>query len=241
MRFWHVISRKGNSRHVNQDSVVVDDDLRFAAIADGMGGPAGGEIASRIAVDRAHEYFVSLQREFTKATIIEELKKAILDANIAVYEAAAQSQQYCRMGTTLTLVAIIDDTVFCAWVGDTRVYVSSGGKLMRLSKDHTRAQEMLDAGVLSEDEHRYSARTKQLTRWIGAEELVAMDTGSSTISSGSLVIAGTDGAFADSSHAQIEAVLRRSKSPEQAVSGLLDRALCSGAEDDITLVAARIP
>lgn len=240
MSFWHSVSHQGYVRSINQDSLVTDDELLFAAVADGMGGPGGGEIASKIAVQRAHEYWMSLQGDVTAGTAPQELKAAILDANMAVYEAAAESREHSRMGTTLTLAVVMKNALFFAWVGDTRIYRFSNGRLARLTKDHTRAQEMLDAGILSEAEVKLSYRSKELTRYIGADELVAMDTGYCELSPGDLIIIGTDGAFEEMADKVIESSIISASDPKVVVDQLLKKALDRGGRDNITLVAARI-
>lgn len=238
MQFWCSASTKGKMRLVNQDYRCVDDTLLFAAVADGMGGPAGGELASKKAAERACEYWRSLRGERSRLNYISELKSAVLDANMEVYENAAESVTYSRMGTTLTLAVVDRLNLYYAWVGDTRIYVIRKGRLSRLTKDHTRAQAMLDIGVLTESQYVFSSRSKELTRHIGADEFVAVDTGIFRLTRGDFILIGTDGVFEGIVDQELEALLAECSTKTAIISKLMaDDGICKGSDDRTVVVA----
>jgi protein phosphatase len=214
--------------------------MLFAAVADGMGGPAGGERASMIAAERVYDYWKSLRGDISGFDPISELKSAVLDANMEVYETAAESVTYSRMGTTLAVAVVINMCLYYAWVGDTRIYLLRKGEPVCLTKDHTRAQDMVDIGILSKSQYSSSSRSKELTRYIGADEFVAVDTNTLHLVKGDLIFIATDGVFEGITDTELRSLLERSLTPETILSRLMDDNGIFRGSDDRTVVVAKI-
>lgn len=140
------------------------------------------------------------------------------------------------MGTTLSIAVIYQDQLALAHVGDCRAYLYRDGALMRLTVDHTLVQEMIDAGSLTEAESQNHPRRNVLTRALGAPEFMQADTLTLPLSRGDRIMLCSDGLHGAVPESEIRAVLRKEKTPEQAVSRLIELANESGGEDNVTVL-----
>ena len=222
----------GRQRNANEDSYFVQDPV--FAVADGMGGAQAGEVASRIAAG-AFEAGVDPDEagEGQLASIARE-------ANREIHELAQRDSSRAGMGTTLTAALLQDDEVSLAHVGDSRAYVLRDGELRRLTKDHSLVEELRRQGRLTDAEAEEHPQRSIITRALGPEPDVNVDTMTVPAKPGDVFLLCSDGLTTMVSDERIAEILEDSKSLRSAVSSLVDEANSSGGRDNITAVAFRL-
>jgi protein phosphatase len=211
-------------------------------VADGMGGAAGGQIASRMAATCVYEKlsggWASGPRS-SPETFRAHLVEAAQQANTRVHEWSLQHDQYRGMGSTLTLAGVLDDAVHLAHVGDSRAYLVRDGEPRQLTEDQTVVQQLVDAGALDEAEAKLSPQRHVLLQALGPEPEIQVATSSQRLRHGDVLLLCSDG---------LSGVLA-SEDIGRGVDGADPRAACErlvglanerGGPDNITVVLARI-
>lgn len=230
---------KGMVREKNEDfhAILSVGDSSVFVVADGMGGHAVGEIASRTAVEFA---LSALPQQLEKARSVEDieliLQETIEKANVRVYLQSLDNREYRGMGTTLTLAVFRHWRLYISHIGDCRVYLLHGGSLERLTIDHTLVQELVDMGSISEKEAETHPRRHVLVRSLGVNEYMKPDTYSFDISEGDLILMCTDGLYGYVEEEQIRKILKRHKNLDSCVRQLVDSANAAGGPDNITAI-----
>ena len=164
-----MLSDIGTNRSNNEDfcaQLVEAPDAVVFAVADGVGGYEGGEVASKMAVEIALEAYRNSPREWGAS---KRLHRAVQNANIEVYNFASTVPELRRMATTLTAVAIENGTLNAAHIGDCRLYLLRAGKITQMSKDHTMVGERVRMGLMSEERARNHPERSALLRSLGRE------------------------------------------------------------------------
>ena len=220
----------GRVRSVNQDDLIVADTL--FAVADGMGGHQGGEVASELAV-------ASLGAGPSVSSTLE-LTEDIQAANRVILERAATDDDLAGMGTTVCVLALLDGftgaRLALANVGDSRVYVLREGSLDQLTLDHSLVAELVRDGRITEEEAEHHPRKNVVTRALGVSEPVDVDTWELPVVVGERFLLCSDGLFNEVTDNQIEGVLRRLADPDEAAGELVRLANEAGGRDNITVV-----
>jgi PPM family protein phosphatase len=225
-------SEVGHRRSGNEDSYLCQD--RLFAVADGLGGHAGGEVASAITIEALAELDGSLD-ELDKAG--ERLAQAVWAGNDAVLRRAAEDSALEGMGTTVTAAAVIDGQVVLAHVGDSRAYLLREGRLERLTDDHTPVEEAVRAGQITAEAARTHPYRNMLSRAVGLDEEVDVDVvAPQPLQPGDRLLLCSDGLSGPVDDPQIGAVLARSDDPDEACRELVQAALDGGGPDNITVV-----
>ena len=161
----------GRVRPINEDSYYAPEEgERFCAVADGMGGHNAGEVASALAI----QVFSQNMRGVDPITA-EAMHAAVEQANEAVYQAALENAEMSGMGTTFSALAVQDDTVYLAHVGDSRIYLVRNGAIMQLTTDHTLVEQMVQKGMITPREARVHPRRNIITRALGTDASVEID------------------------------------------------------------------
>ena len=226
-------SDRGRIREGNEDSFVASGSL--AAVADGMGGAQAGEVASATAADELR----SLQDGGpwrTDRSAGDALKQAVLEANRRIREMAAGDKSLEGMGTTVTALLEDGDVVHLAHVGDSRAYLLRGGELSQLTEDHTLVQELVKQGKLRPEEAKRHPQGSIITRALGADADVQVDTATFKIVPGDRLLLCTDGLTAVVDPATIRNVLLRTRDPQQASERLVAMANEQGGPDNVTVL-----
>jgi protein phosphatase len=215
----------GRVREGNEDSYMVHGHL--FAVADGMGGHQGGEVASRLALE-------TLKRlaERPKAGLAEVVR----EANRAVFRKAAQDPGLAGMGTTLTAALAGDDGLYLAHVGDSRAYLVRDGRLRQLTKDHTVVQRLVDEGRLSQIEAGMHPQRSILTNAIGVDEEIRVDEETLTVRPGDRLLLCSDGLTGMIDDDRIVEILGANDDPQAACDALVDAANEAGGQDNVTAV-----
>ena len=227
----------GQIRSNNQDSKLVVESTSVFAVADGMGGHQGGEVASAIAVE-------TLEAVITEPTV-DTLVEAVKEANRRIFARAADSDELRGMGTTLVAIALVNqeaDEEEVAWVnvGDSRVYLLRDDELNQLSQDHSLVEDLRRGGQLSEEEAAVHPQRNILTRALGIDEAVQVDTDSVMPFVGDRFLLCSDGLFNEVERPVIIDVLRTVEDPDAAAAELVRLANEGGGRDNITCVVVDV-
>lgn len=222
----------GRVRKANEDSYHLR--VPLFVVADGMGGAQAGEVASGLAV----EAFKTPLDESAAPEV--RMADAVLAANRAIHEKSISSEEFHGMGTTLTSLLIHDDQLTIAHVGDSRAYRLRGGELVRLTRDHSLVGEMVRRGAITEAEAEVHPQRSILTRALGPEDSVEVDTLSHPVKSGDVYLICSDGLTGMVSEATIAAEMGAGKPMDQVADALIRAANENGGVDNITVVAFRV-
>lgn len=224
----------GRQRHANEDSYFARSPL--FAVADGMGGAQAGEVASRIAAS-AFERRQKLSNEAPAEGQLEEIAQA---ANREIHRLAQEDSSRAGMGTTLTAAMVRNDEVALGHVGDSRAYVLRGGQLKRLTKDHSLVEELRRQGRLTEEEAEEHPQRSIITRALGPEPSVNVDTMTFPARDGDVFLLCSDGLTTMVSDDEIQRILVESRTLRSGVNKLVEAANRGGGRDNITAVAFRL-
>jgi serine/threonine protein phosphatase PrpC len=222
----------GRVRPINQDMPLERPNLY--AVADGMGGHVGGEVAARVAVE-------TLEQAFERAPTLDGLREAFSEANAAVWHESQSNADLRGMGTTLTAVALVGgdegkDTLALANVGDSRAYVYSDGRLFQVTADHSLAEERMRQGEMTEAEAAVHPQRHILTRALGVSSEVEADMWELQLRSGDRVLLCSDGLSNEVGMDEISGILGDVSDPGEAAGQLVDAANKHGGADNITVV-----
>ena len=208
------------------------------AVADGMGGHAAGEIASEVAVESLQE---------SEPTTVDALEEAVRRANRAVWERASDDPELRGMGTTLCVIALSpgaaggeDDRILVANVGDSRVYQFHDGDITQITDDHSLVEDLVREGRLSAEEARTHPQRNILTRVLGNEPDVEVDSWEIIPQRGDRYLLCSDGLFNEIDDDRIAAVLRRLADPEDAAQELVSLANQHGGRDNVSAVVVDV-
>jgi PPM family protein phosphatase len=227
------LSDTGRKRRRNEDAFVLAPPL--FAVADGMGGAQAGEIASKLAAGALAE---SDRGELAGEHAVAEL---IQKANRRVFERAAEDPSASGMGTTVTVALVEDGTVAIGHVGDSRAYLARGGKLEQLTDDHSLVNELMKSGKLSPEEAETHPQRSVITRALGTDPDVDVDTFTVDAQPGDVFLLCSDGLTSMVPDRAILDLLEQHRGDlDRAARALVAAANKGGGEDNITVVAFEI-
>ncbi len=229
-------THKGMVRQSNEDAYGIYSDLSLYIVADGLGGHAGGEVASRIAVEAIRECIASTDNASLK--IRDSVITAIKKANIKILLESGKKQNLHGMGTTVAVVMNGGNTAIVAHVGDSRVYLVRGDAITRITKDHTIVEEYIRLGLLTPQDALYHPSKHMLSRALGTSGDVDVDVTEIQLQAGDTLILCTDGLTNMISDNEIsDVILELSPSPEKITDKLIALANKNGGIDNITVIA----
>ena len=240
---------QGKTRTNNEDAFLVNDRLGLYAVADGIGGHEGGEVASRLAVE-ALSGMLREQFAGSRSTAafddspeadqyLSSLRDAIALANTTVRQAAAQDPALTGMGTTMTAVLLRPRTSVFVHVGDSRAYLFREGTLRQLTDDHSLVAEQMRAGLITPEQARMSPYRHVITRSVGIHPEIHADFGMFELEKNDILLLCTDGLTEMAKDDDIARILS-SETPAAAAESLIRRANDNGGVDNITVVVVRI-
>jgi PPM family protein phosphatase len=239
----------GMKRAHNEDAYELVDDERLYLVADGMGGHASGEVASRMAIDTLREFFSATSQDpeatwpykMDKARGYEEnrLITGIKLANLRIHEAAQREPKLRGMGTTICGILVIDDGVLIAHVGDSRVYRMRQGKLDLLTDDHSLLNDYIKMKRLTEEEIANFPHKNVIVRALGMKETVKVDTRLDPPQPGDVYVLCSDGLCGPVTDEEIGEITASSNDLKAITSKLIERANANGGPDNVTVVLAK--
>jgi protein phosphatase len=219
----------GRKRRRNEDTFVLEPPL--FAVADGMGGAQAGEVASRLAAAAFREF-----HEADELAPPERVSAIVQEANRRIYDRARSDAEVSGMGTTVTAALVRSGQVTIGHVGDSRAYRLRGGRLEQLTEDHSLVADLMRSGRLTPEEAEAHPQRSVITRALGTDPEVDVDTMVVEASPGDVFLLCSDGLTTMVSDEDIVELIARSKSLEQAARALVKAANRSGGEDNITVV-----
>jgi protein phosphatase len=224
----------GCVRSANQDSYYIDPDGKFFVVADGMGGHAGGEIASKIAVDSIRECLDALwDTDITPQKIMED---AISKANQAIIDDQNTNPIRSDMGTTVVLLIFREEEPWFSHIGDSRLYRLRGAKLEQISDDHTWIARAIQTGVVNADEAKTHPWRHMLLQCLGREDVKEVTSRAVEWQPGDRLLICSDGLTEELSDDRIAHQLKSIRNCQQAAQALIESAKLRGGRDNITVV-----
>lgn len=241
---------KGRTRKNNEDSFLVDDGLRLYAVADGIGGHQGGEVASRMAVETLREMMKDYAARKGKTPAyglsagidpaVSALSYAFKLANTKLRETGWRDPRFSGMGTTMTAVLLKGTTAHLAHIGDSRAYLLRAGGLDQLSEDHGVVAEQVRSGLISPEQARRSPYRHLITRAIGIDPELLLDHRAVDMKKNDTLLLCTDGLTEMVEDPEITRIVSNAASPAAAAEKLIAAANDRGGVDNITVVVIKI-
>jgi PPM family protein phosphatase len=222
----------GRQRSANEDSLVVSPPL--FAVADGMGGAKAGEVASAVAVEAVEGWRESPE------PVEAQLAGIVRDANRRIYDLAVADESRRGMGTTLTLAKVHGDEVSLAHVGDSRAYRLRDSELTQLTRDHSLVAELERSGQITPEAAEHHPQRSIITRALGPEPDVEVDTYTLAGREGDVFLICSDGLTSMISDEEVTSILRSSASLDEAADALVRAANQSGGKDNTTVILFRL-
>lgn len=225
----------GLVREVNEDQFAFQPPNLFV-VADGMGGHVAGEIASKLAVTTIAQY---IKEHFDGEHIEQMLEEAVHLANQHIYERSQQGRQYLGMGTTVTACYVVDNLLYWAHVGDSRMYLLQGSELKQITDDHSLVGELLRNGTITKAEAAVHPQRNILTRAVGTSSKILVDSGHLEWKKTDVMLLCTDGLSGLVAEDKISELLIAAREDGQsAIECLVQQALTAGGHDNITVILA---
>lgn len=245
----YAVSDVGRKRGHNEDSYILNEDMKLFVVADGMGGHSGGEFASKLAVKTVEEV-VQAMSEDPEATSIAglsgdigecglRLKHAIQVASEKIFDQAIYDSTLRGMGTTTVALLFDEEAVYVANVGDSRAYLFRGGRLEQMTEDHSLVGEQLRAGLINKKDVKNHKFKNVITRSVGFQEHVEIDLAERPLKVGDRFLLCTDGLTNAVQDAEIKEIISKN-SVQDAAHKLVDLANARGGDDNVTLILVDI-
>lgn len=225
-------SDKGMVRSLNEDyaGFYEGNHYNIYVVADGMGGHNAGEVASKIAVESVISYVNN------NASLEHSLEEAVLHANKKIYELSTKEKNYGGMGTTLTACLIRDDSIEIANVGDSCCFGINEEEIVKLTKDHSLVQELIDSGSLTEEEGRNHPKKNIITRALGTAKNVVVDIFKIKNNRFKVFLLCSDGLINEVSKEEVFNIIKNNKDLDCASDKLIVLAKEHGGRDNITVL-----
>ncbi|MBQ3663284.1 MAG: Stp1/IreP family PP2C-type Ser/Thr phosphatase [Clostridia bacterium] len=227
-------------RSNNEDSVAVKTydggRVLFAAVADGMGGPAAGEIASRTVTDTMAE---ELDPALLDSEAERTLRNSIRAANLGVYRLAQDNSDYRGMGSTLVCAVVSSGSFTAANIGDSRLYLFSGGSLKQITRDHSLVASLVSSGIITEEQAMIHPMRNVITRAVGIEPTVSPDFYAGTWECGDTLLLCSDGLHGVLNADSLADILGKDLSLKELCDSLIDAASNAGSTDNISVILIR--
>ena len=233
----------GKKRTQNQDHLLVLPEYGIFAVADGMGGHRGGEVASHTALQCLREFFEQNRALMSKTPPQELLLRAIASTNRILFEKSKKDPQIQGMGTTLTCLFFTERQLFIGQVGDSRCYLIKPEAIWQLTRDHSLVQEKVRAGLITREQMKTDSMRNVITRCVGYESQVEIDLFSFQPQPDHLFMICSDGL---SGQLDDQSLLKIAQDqfftqgdPEKAVRQYIEAANLHGGDDNITCIVVQ--
>lgn len=238
------LSDKGIIREQNEDfwNIVLDNKGNPIAfiIADGMGGHMAGDVASRMAVEIISQEIYRGFEAINSSTTIGFLEKIVNLANDEIYKYALLNLNGTGIGTTLTLGLIHSGKITIAHIGDSRFYLIRGGTIQSMTRDHSFVGELVEKGVLDQEEARNHPLRNQITRALGYEKNIEIDFYNIDVKKGDIYLFCTDGLTVKVSSDELLTMLEQEKDLNVILKNMVELANQRGGDDNITAIIVKI-
>ena len=224
----------GRVRTVNEDSLLDRSDIGMWVIADGMGGHAAGDVASRLLVDTLGQ----LQTPASLSAFVDEVEDRILDVNARLRKMGAQ-QRRRTIGTTVAALLVFQRFAVTLWAGDSRVYLYRDGRLARLTQDHALVEDLLGKGMLTPEQAKHHPHANLITRAVGAADELYLDQDVFELHDGDTFLICSDGLTREVPE---DTIAKAFAAPTEGSLSehLVNLALDNGGNDNTTVIVVRV-
>ncbi|MDB4998353.1 MAG: serine/threonine phosphatase PrpC [Myxococcaceae bacterium] len=239
----------GMKRNHNEDNFSILEESGLYIVADGMGGHASGEVASKMAVDSLKEFFAATaddpertwpyKMDRSKGYEENRFITGIKLANLRIYESAQRDARQRGMGTTLVTMFAVEDGVYCAHVGDSRAYRIRDAKIEQLTEDHSLLNDYIKMKRLTPEEIANFPHKNVIVRALGMKDTVKVDTHFESPKAGDVYLLCSDGLSGPVTDEEALDIVTTAPDLRSAASRLIERANANGGPDNITVVLAR--
>ncbi len=233
------VTDAGRQRQRNEDAIGWDEHAAVAVLADGMGGHNAGEVAAELAVRSILEALVGRRPLIDPQGCGRAVRTAIEQANGLIHERSG-TPGHAGMGTTVAVLCLEGEGVTLAHVGDSRIYRLRDGVLTPLTSDHSVVQELIDGGLLSQEEAGASVSRNYITRALGIEPTVEVELGSSVAAPGDLFLLCSDGLTDHVEAAGLRDLLSVDEALSARAAALVEAANRAGGSDNISVILVRL-
>ncbi len=233
---FRVVSRThvGLVRKLNEDALLARPDRNLWAVADGMGGHHAGEVASAMVI----EALETVDLETDAPQIAADAKNALQAVNARLLDLSRNQFQNRTIGSTVVAVTADESRYACIWAGDSRAYLLRNGEASQLTRDHSLVQSLVDAGMLSPEEAEFHPNANVITRAVGVEDILKIDSVAAELFPGDQFLIASDGLTRFVKADRLFAELK-SDDLEAAADRLIDLAFAGGAPDNVSFVIVR--
>lgn len=229
----------GNVRSNNEDVFYICEDCHYCLVADGMGGAAAGEVASRIFAETAKAVFAG-HDGVSEENTIARVQTTFKLANDKILKHVERNPGDKGMGCTAELLAFVNDIFIVGHVGDSRTYRMRNNVLKQLTKDHSLVQEQLDQGLITPEEARHHAMRNVILRAVGVNETVALDILKGKQRQGDLFLLCSDGLTDMVPESDILSVLSDERALDEKSEALIRMAKQAGGKDNVTVALSAV-
>ncbi|MEO7152294.1 MAG: Stp1/IreP family PP2C-type Ser/Thr phosphatase [Burkholderiaceae bacterium] len=242
LEFFHATDT-GRARNNNEDSIAIDEVTALVVLADGMGGYNAGEVASGMVASFIKTELGRWLAEASDAASDVDVRRAmdicVDNANRAIFNAANSNPQYAGMGTTLVVGVFRQGRLLLGHVGDSRGYRLRAGRLTQITHDHSLLQEQIDSGLITAEQAAFSSNKNLVTRAVGVEDTVLLETHAHDVMAGDTYLLCSDGLSDMIDDETICHVMQAADSIDEAGNALIAAANDAGGKDNISVVLAR--
>ena len=224
----------GKVRKVNEDAVLDHGDAGIWVVADGMGGHAAGDVASSSIVDRLSQIPATADAN----ELVDAAENSLLEVNEDLIQQAAERTDRQTMGSTVALMLAFHKKCFLLWAGDSRIYRVRNNELKRITYDHSKVQDLVDEGLLTEEEAERHPEANVITRAIGASRNLFIDLDMYDVKPGDRYMLCSDGLYKEVQEEEMVDLITQG-SPEDACNALIDLTLERGSRDNVSVIVVQ--
>lgn len=225
---------KGNVRENNEDHMLVDKEMGLFIVTDGMGGPQGGEVASKMAVDLVSSYLS--KNIINTKDVSSVIENSVVQANKAIKMRAEKDNNLKGMGTTIVFALYHNNKIYITNVGDSRIYLIRNNKIKQITKDHSLVAELIDAGDISKDDARKHHLRHILSNAIGVKNKVQAEITEFSLENTDGLLLCSDGLTDMITDKEIGEIVLKGDDPQRTSEKLVELANKKGGRDNITVV-----
>lgn len=224
----------GKVRKVNEDAVLDHGDAGIWVVADGMGGHAAGDVASSSIVDRLSQIPATADAN----ELVDAAENSLLEVNEDLIKQALERTDRQTMGSTVAVMLAFHKKCFLLWAGDSRIYRVRNNELKRITYDHSKVQDLVDEGLLTEEEAERHPEANVITRAIGASRNLFIDLDMYDVKPGDRYMLCSDGLYKEVQEDEMVDLITKG-SPEDACNALIDLTLERGSRDNVSVIVVQ--
>ena len=228
-------SHEGTVRRINEDSILLRPDMGLWLVADGLGGHSAGDVASKMVADTCQ----AVAPTASLSAFVDEVDQALINTNRNIRHHSSVHCDGRLMGATVVALLVREYAAACLWAGDSRLYRLRYGQLQCLTRDHSQVADLIDQGRISEEEAVNHPQSHVITRAVGAEARLCIETRVVDVQPGDTLLLCSDGLYNELDDQELTFHLS-CHDAQKSVQGLMRAALQAKARDNVSAIVIRI-